>query len=131
MREGIVEAWGWRDDMIAVLQQANIVCLPSYREGLPKALIEAAACGRAIVTTDVPGCREIVRDGDNGLLVPVRDGAALAAALARLLTEGSTRRTLGMRGRERVVQEFSLDRVIGETLVLYRSLLRPKMRRRD
>ncbi|MFO1321995.1 MAG: glycosyltransferase family 4 protein [Burkholderiales bacterium] len=131
VREGIVEAWGWRDDMIAVLQQANIVCLPSYREGLPKALIEAAACGRAIVTTDVPGCREIVRDGDNGLLVPVRDGAALAAALARLLTEGSTRRTLGMRGRERVVQEFSLDRVIGETLVLYRSLLRPKMRRRD
>jgi len=79
--EGVVEWWGQRDDMPNVFCQSALVCLPSYREGLPKALLEAASCGRAIVTSDVPGCREIVCHGDNGLLVPGRDAAALAAFL--------------------------------------------------
>jgi len=118
--EGTVEYWGWRDDMCAVFQQANLVCLPSYREGLPKALIEAAACARAIVTCDVPGCREVVRDGDNGLLVPPRAVPPLAQALRRLIEDEELRARMGARGRERAVAEFSVDRVIADTLAVYR-----------
>jgi glycosyltransferase involved in cell wall biosynthesis len=118
-----VEWWGWRDDMVTVFQQCHVVCLPSYREGLPKALIDAAACGRAIVTCDVPGCREVVRDGENGLLVPPRDSAALAAALRRLLEDPKLRRAMGERSRARAVAEFSVERVIEQTLGLYRELL--------
>ena len=121
--EGLVEWWGFREDMAAVLAQAHVVCLPSYREGLPKVLIEAAACGRAIVASDVPGCREIARDGHNALLVPVRDGAALAEAIARLLSDAELRRRMGTRGREIVEAEFSLADVVAQTLALYRSLL--------
>jgi glycosyltransferase involved in cell wall biosynthesis len=121
--EGAVEYWGWRDDMAAVFRQAHLVCLPSYREGLPKALIEAAACERALVTCDVPGCREVVSDGDNGLLVPARDSAALARALRRLIEDAGLRRALARRSRERAVAEFSLERVIADTLALYRALL--------
>jgi glycosyltransferase involved in cell wall biosynthesis len=121
--EGLIEYWGWRDDMRTVYQQANVVCLPSYREGLPKALLEAAACARAIVTCDVPGCREIVRDGDNGLLVPARSVEPLAQALQRLIEDGGLRQRMGARGRERVVSEFSLDKVIEDTLAVYRAAL--------
>jgi glycosyltransferase involved in cell wall biosynthesis len=121
--QGVVEYWGWRNDMVEVYRQCHLVCLPSYREGLPKALIEAAACGRAIVTCDVAGCREVVRDGDNGLLVPVRDSAALAAALRRLIEDAGLRSRMGQRSRERAVAEFSLQRVIADTLALYRSCL--------
>jgi glycosyltransferase involved in cell wall biosynthesis len=120
---GAVEWWGWRDDMVAVFQQCHVVCLPSYREGLPKALIDAAACGRAIVTCNVPGCREVVRDGENGLLVPPRDSAALAAALGRLLEDAKLRRAMGERSRARAIAEFSAGRVIEQTLGLYRELL--------
>lgn len=120
---GIVEWWGHRDDMPKVLSQANIVCLPSYREGLPKVLIEAAACGRAIVATDVPGCREIVRHGESGLLVPARDAQALSEALKRLILDASERQRMGRRGREIAVAEFSVEKVAHETLALYRSLL--------
>ena len=84
-REGVVEIWGRRSDMPSVLSASHIVCLPSYREGLPKVLVEAASCGRPIVTTDAPGCREIVRDGVNGILVPVKDADALANAIRSLL----------------------------------------------
>ncbi len=118
--ENIVEYWGWQDDMAAVFQQSHIICLPSYREGLPKALIEAAACGRPVVTTNVPGCREAVRDGDNGFLVPPRDSALLAAALKRLIADPALRQSMGKRGRERAQLEFALDKVVAETLALYR-----------
>ena len=120
--EGLLEWWGLRDDMAAVLNQAHIVCMPSYREGLPRVLIEAAACGRAIVTADVPGCREIVRDGVNGLLVPVRDGAATAAAIRRLIEEPDLRRALGARGREIALAEFTVERFVAETLAVYDDL---------
>ena len=123
--EGVVEWWGFRDDMAAVLAQAQVVCMPSYREGLPRVLIEAAACGRPIVTTDVPGCREIVRDTDNGLLVPVRDSAATAAAIRRLLEAPDLRRRLGARGREIVLAEFSVERFVDETLAVYGQLSPP------
>lgn len=117
-----VEWWGRRDNMPAVFHTAHIACLPSYREGLPKVLLEAAACGLPIVTTDAPGCREIVRDGDNGFLVPVRDAEALALALRRLLENAVLRTEMGRRGREIVLEEFSLERVIAETLAVYREL---------
>lgn len=121
--EGIIELLGWQDDMTRVLAQAHVVCLPSYGEGLPKALLEAAACGRAIVATDVPGCREIVRDGENGLLVPPRDAAALARALERIVTDAELRARFGRRGREIAVAEFSSDVVARGTLDLYERLL--------
>ena len=124
--EGIIEWWGRRDDMPVVLASANLVCLPSYREGLPKVLLEAAACGRAIVATDVPGCREIVADGDNGLLVRVRDAVTLAAALGVLLTDPVRRQRMGQRGRDRVLAEFSEATVVAETLTVYRELLARK-----
>ena len=116
---GDVEWWGHRADMAEVLRQAAIVCLPSYREGLPRALIEAAAAGRCIVTTDVPGCREVVRDGIEGLLVPARDSAALAHALARVIGDPGLRDTLAAAARVRAAQEFGLDRIVTETLRLY------------
>lgn len=121
--EAAVEWWGQRADMAQVYAQAHVVCLPSYREGLPKALLEAAACGLPIVTTDVPGCREIVRNGNNGLLVPVRDAPALAEALARLVADPDMRRRMGERGRVLAVGEFSQEQVIAETLAVYRGAM--------
>jgi glycosyltransferase involved in cell wall biosynthesis len=119
-REGVIEWWGRRDDMPSVLGAASIVCLPSkYREGVPKVLIEAASAGRPIVTTDMPGCRDIVNDGVNGILVPPADAEALACAIERLLGAPETRRCMGEAGRSRVVEHFSLDKVVGQTLDLY------------
>ncbi len=115
-----VEWWGRREDMPAVLQAAHIACLPSFGEGLPKSLLEAAACGLPIVTTDAPGCREIVRDGVNGLLVPVRDAPALAAALRKLVDNPALRRQMGGQSRVRAVSEFGLEAVIMQTLAVYR-----------
>ena len=121
--EGVIEWWGHQNDMRKVLSQSNIVCLPSLREGVPKVLIEAAACGRAIVTTDAPGCREIVREGENGLLVPVRDSKALADALRILIESAPLRVLMAAKGREIAVAEFSVERVVNETLGVYRELL--------
>lgn len=122
--EGAVELWGRRSDMPQVYAQVHIVCLPSYREGIPRVLIEAGACGRAVVAADVSGSRDIVRDGQNGLLVPPRDAPALAAALRRLIEDGALRRRLGARGRAIVSAEYSFDRVAAETLAVYARLLR-------
>jgi glycosyltransferase involved in cell wall biosynthesis len=106
--------------MPRMLAESHIVCLPSfYGEGVPKSLIEAAAAGRPIVTTDMPGCREIVHHEDNGLLVPPRDAEALAGALTRLLTNSDERRRMSIRGRIRAEQEFGLNAVIQKTLALY------------
>lgn len=120
---GTVEWHGRRDDMPAVYRSATLVCLPSYREGLPKSLLEAAACGRAIVATDVPGCREIVRHGENGLLVAARDAAALAQALATLLADTTMRQAMGAAGRQMVLQEFSEEKVVADTLEIYQELM--------
>ena len=117
--EGSVEFWGFRTDMPAVLAQASIACLPSYREGLPKALLEAMASGLPCVTTDVPGCREAVRDGDNGLIVPARDARALANALKTLILDPDLRARMGARGLQRVHQEFSSEFINRQTLDMY------------
>ena len=86
-------------------------------------MIEAAACARPIITTDVPGCREIVHHNDNGLLVPARNAAALAAALKQLIEDGALRRRMGGRGRQRAEEEYSDQRVAREHLAVYRALL--------
>ena len=100
-REGAVEWLGQRDDMPELLENCHVFCLPSYYgEGVPKSLIEAAACGRAAVTTDMPGCRDVVRDGENGFLVAPREPAALAEALRRLIEDPALRQHFGRRGRE-------------------------------
>jgi glycosyltransferase involved in cell wall biosynthesis len=123
-RQGIVEWWGWREDMLNIFSQAHIVCLPSYyREGIPRVLIEAAACGRATVACDAPGCREIVLHGKNGLLVPVRDSVALAASLKALVEDASMRLRMGLNGRELVAGEFSQEFVNDANLDIYRELL--------
>jgi glycosyltransferase involved in cell wall biosynthesis len=123
-REGVVEWWGRRDDMPKAFAECSIVSLPSfYGEGVPKVLIEAAAAGRPIVTTDTPGCRDIVADGDNGVLVPPQDVPALAAALRRLLADPELRALMGSRGRERAQRDFSVERVVEATLGVYRGAL--------
>ena len=110
---------GQRDDMPEVLRNSHVVVLPSYREGLPKALIEAAAAGRPIVTTDVPGCREVVEEGVSGILVPVRDALALANAIEKLLASPELRKTYGLAGRQKAEAEFGVKAVVGQTLALY------------
>jgi glycosyltransferase involved in cell wall biosynthesis len=122
--EGVVEWWGYQDDMPAVFKQSDIVCLPSmYREGVPKVLIEAASCSRPIVTTDAPGCREIVRDGWNGYLVPVGNPKAVAEALAALAADPHQRTEMGRKGRRLVDDQFSIDHVVRSTLDLYNDAL--------
>jgi glycosyltransferase involved in cell wall biosynthesis len=120
--EGVVECPGWVNDMPQMLAESHIVCLPSYREGLPKSLIEASAAGRAIVTTDVPGCHDVVRDGDNGLLVPPNEVVALADALQCLIEDRELRIRMGERGRIRAEQEFGLEHVIPATLDIYSAM---------
>jgi glycosyltransferase involved in cell wall biosynthesis len=112
-------------DMPHCLSQAHIVCLPSYyREGVPKVLLEACAAGRAIVTTDTPGCRDVVRAGENGLLVPPRDVGALAAAIHRLLADPQLRYHMGVAGRARAEREFGIETVVHAHLELYRELIK-------
>jgi glycosyltransferase involved in cell wall biosynthesis len=124
VREGVLEAWGHREDMERVFAECHVVCLPSYREGLPKALIEAAACGRPIVTTDVPGCREVIRNGEGGYLVPPQDAEALVLALERLLKDGQLRGEMGRRNREEAERSFGIRGVVRATLDIYADLVR-------
>jgi glycosyltransferase involved in cell wall biosynthesis len=123
VRDGAVEWWGARADMPQVLAGCHVVCLPSYGEGVPKVLLEAAACGRAIVTTDVPGCREVVAHEHNGLIVPPRNARELGAAIRRLLESPEERRAMGRAGRARAVREFSVGSVVNATLKIYGEVL--------
>jgi glycosyltransferase involved in cell wall biosynthesis len=114
---------GRRSDIADILKGSHIVCLPSYREGLPKSLLEALSCGRPIITTDVPGCREVCADGVNGLLVPARDSIALSNAIEKLAINPELRQAMGRAGRLRAESEFSNEIVCAQTLDLYRRLL--------
>ena len=122
--EGIIEWWGKKDDMPAILSMAAVVCLPSYREGLPKVLLEAMACGRPCITTDTPGCREAVQHGKNGLLVPVRDPQKLGTAINQLLSDPELRKQMGSAGRQMAEKEFSQEIVMEQTMAIYRDMLR-------
>lgn len=122
--EGDVELWGRREDMPETMSGAHVVCLPSYREGMPKVLLEAAASARAVVAADVPGCRDAVKDGETGVLVPARDDAALAKALARLISDADLRARMGRAGRKLAEAEFGQDKIVEQTLALYAELLK-------
>jgi glycosyltransferase involved in cell wall biosynthesis len=123
---GEIEWWGLQEpqNMPDVLARSHIVCLPSYREGIPRILIEAAASGRPIVTTDAPGCRELVRPGVNGIIVPSRDTSSLASALRFLIEHPEARIAMGANNRQVAVQEFSQELVIAQFMAVYRDLLR-------
>ena len=122
--EGVIEWRGFQKDIRPALREAALFCLPThYREGLPKVILEAMAMGRPVITTDTVGCREAVRDGDNGLLIPSRDPAALAAAINELLADPLARKRMGRRGRERAEREFATSIVVQDTFRLYASLL--------
>jgi glycosyltransferase involved in cell wall biosynthesis len=120
--EGAVEWLGRRDDIPSILARSQIACLPSYREGLPRSLLEAMAAGLPIVSTDVPGCREVVRHGENGLLVAAGDSAGLASALRSLIEDPELRHRFGVAGRRRAEREFASSIVIEETLAVYAGL---------
>jgi glycosyltransferase involved in cell wall biosynthesis len=119
-----VEWIGDSKDMPTLYRASQIVCLPTYyREGVPKVLLEASACGRPVITTDTPGCRDVVRDGETGVLVPAGDAVALAAAIRQLLLDPARRRQMGAAGRSLAEREFGIDRVIEAHLAVYRELL--------
>lgn len=121
--EGVVEPLGYRADVAEIFAGSNMVVLPSYREGLPKVLIEAAACARAVVTTDVPGCRDAIEAERTGLLVPVRDASALADAIQRLLESPDLCRQMGEAGRMLAERTFTIEQVIDAHLAVYRQVL--------
>jgi glycosyltransferase involved in cell wall biosynthesis len=122
-REGVIEWWGHQEDMPAILARCQVVVLPSYGEGISRSLIEAAAAGKPIVASDVPGCREVVIDGQNGILVPPKDSDALAKAIGQLLGDPALRARMGQAGREIAVERFSDKLVNAQTLEAYSALL--------
>ncbi len=121
--EGVVELWGQRSDMPEVLSSARLVVLPSHREGLPKILLEAAACGRAVVTTDVPGCRDAIDPRITGLLVPVRNATALAETLNELIYDPSRCQAMGNAGRALAERAFDVRQVVARHLRIYQELI--------
>ena len=116
---GDVTFLGHRPDIRELIQAADLAVLPSYREGMPRSLLEAAACGLPLVATDVPGCREIVSNGVNGLLVPPLDSNLLAYAIIKLLGNRERREAMGKRSRAIACELFSQDRVVRETMGVY------------
>jgi len=130
--QGDVDWLGHQDDIPGIWRQSHIAVLPSYyREGIPRSLLEAASCGRAIVTTDMPGCREIVVNGENGLLVRPRDATALADALEKLIREPALRTAMGRAGRDMILQGFTQKYVIEQSLDVYKRLLATAPRTRS
>ena len=122
--EGVIEWEGHQEDMLSILQKSNIACLPSYREGMPNFLLEAASCGLSIVTTDVPGCREVVQNNQNGFLVPAKNPILLADAIIMLIKDSALRNKFGNQSRAMVENMFSSEIINKQTISLYKSLFR-------
>lgn len=123
-QNGAIEWLGHVDDMSALFARAAIVCLPSYREGMPKALLEAAAAGCAVVTTDVTGCREAIVNGETGDLVPPRDAQILSQALLALMRDEQRRVRYGINGQKRAQDRFSIGAVVDKTFSIYREVIK-------
>lgn len=119
--EGHVKWIGDQTNMPELLSRSHIVVMPSYQEGLPKSLMEACAVGRPIVTTDVPGCRDVVQDNYNGFLVPVKNSAKLATAIEKLIIDKDLRINMGKRGYELAVERFDCKITVNQTIELYRT----------
>ncbi|GFZ87524.1 glycosyltransferase family 4 protein [Dyella caseinilytica] len=125
VEEGAITWLGHVDDMTSLLASVHVVVLPSYREGLPRSLVEAAACGLPLITTDVPGCREVVSDGMDGLLIPVKDSDALASAIQRLQNDPLLAHRLGHAARIKARTQFDERIVIQRTMDVYAELCHP------
>ena len=121
-QSGVVEILGHTLDIPALFQTADIVVLPSYREGLPKVLIEAAAASAAVITTDVPGCRDAIVPEVTGLLVPAGDADALTQAIESLVTDRPRSCAMGVAGRALAAERFAQDRIIAQQLTIYETL---------
>ena len=124
VKAGIVEWWGWQRNMKAVYAKSHIVTLPSMHEGSPTGLLEAAASGRPLVATDIPGCRPFVHDEENGLLVPVNDPQTLAEALERLVINPYLRKKMGAAGRKLVLDHYTDEKINQATYEIYANLMR-------
>ncbi len=122
-RENIVDCLGFKTNIAELFSKSHIVVLPSYREGLPKVLIEAAACGRAVITTDVPGCRDAIESDVTGLLIPARDAKALADTIEDLIQNPNKRRCLGQAGRKLAEKEFTIEKIVDAHMKIYEELL--------
>jgi len=121
---GVIRWLGHSDKIASVLQESHVVCLPSYGgEGIPKVLLEASASGRVIITTDISGCRELVRDGVNGLLIEPRDSEALAIAMRKLGDDAPLRHKLSAAARVKTEALFSVEDVVADTFLVYEGLL--------
>ena len=118
-RDGFVTIEGYTTDIAAIFSNANIIVLPSYREGLPKVLIEAAACGRAVVTTDVPGCRDAIESNVTGLLCEVKDASSLAQEIEKLIVDTNLRNRMGKAGRKLAEKEFDINKVVEKHFEIY------------
>jgi glycosyltransferase involved in cell wall biosynthesis len=122
-RDGVVEWLGFRRDMPQVIRDSHVVCLPTYyREGVPRILMEGAASGRALVTTDMPGCRDIVKDGVNGFVLPPHDVTSLEHALEKLIVDAPLRARFGAAGRKIAEEQFALPRVLEQFWSVYSAL---------
>ncbi len=119
LRRGTVQWLGHRDDIVELTALCDLYVLPSYREGVPRTLLEAASMGKAIVTTDVVGCREVVDHGVNGLLVHARDSDALTEAIRTLLLDPERRAAMGALGRAKAIAQFDTQAVVAQYLTLY------------
>ncbi len=117
---GLIEYLGEVTDVRKILSDADVIVLPSYREGTPRSLLEAAAMGKPIITTDTVGCREVVDEGVNGLLVPVKDAEALSLAMRAMVSDSEKRQRMGIAGREKIVREFDETIVIQKCVDVYR-----------
>ena len=117
--DGCVEILGFQKDIPSLYSQSHIICLPSYREGFPKSLMEAAAAARAVVTTDVPGCRDAIIPNKTGLIVPARNYVALADAIQVLIENPEKRRAMGNAGRKLAEKEFKIENIVEEHLKIY------------
>ncbi|QYU68613.1 glycosyltransferase family 4 protein [Leptolyngbya sp. 15MV] len=123
IESGLIEYRAHDSNPDSMLASAHIVVLPSYREGLPKSLVDAAAAGRPVVTTDVPGCRDAIRPGETGLLVPVRNARALADAIGKLADDPDLRQAFGKNGRRMAEEEFDITTISDQHLAMYRGLI--------
>lgn len=126
-KDNCVEFFGYQNDIPDLFSKSHIICLPSYREGMPKSLLEAAAAGRAIVTTDVPGCRDAIINNKTGLLVPKKDSSKLAEAIKFLINHPKKRILMGKAGRRLAEKEYKIEKVIQNHLDIYEELFKKKL----
>lgn len=123
-KEGFVKVLGYKKNIPKLFSRSSIICLPSYREGFPKTLMEAAAAKRAVITTDVPGCKDAVINNKTGLIVPVKDSNSLAEAIQVLILNPSKRKKMGREGRKLAEKEFNIKNIVLENINIYDKLIR-------